>query len=71
MEGQELIVFESKMSKLRVGGFYKPFTYPGCQCPKAMEAELLELISNASNNTYEYIAGGDMNIDMLKKDAKS
>ncbi len=71
LESLELILFESKSHRLRIGGFYKPFTPPENMSAKQMESDLLSGISKAAITELDFFCGGDMNIDMLKMDNKA
>lgn len=70
LESDVSVVIESP-SRIRICGFYKPFTYLTSQCPRKMEEILLESIAKASSTHLDFIAGGDMNIDLLKTNNKS
>jgi hypothetical protein len=54
-ESLELILFESKCFKLRVGRFYRLFTPPPGKTIKELDQELFSCIAKASATNYSYI----------------
>jgi hypothetical protein len=71
LECYDSIVLESRASRLRVLGFYKPFTpHPG-HSQAQIESDLRASIGQSSITEGEFVAGGDMNVDLLKQDSKA
>jgi hypothetical protein len=71
LESSELIVVESTKLKLRLGGFYRPFTPPPGKTIKDIDEELFRALTEACVTHLDVLFGGDMNIDLMKYDKRS
>ncbi len=71
LESSELIVIDSPSLKLRMGGFYRPFTPPPGLTIKELDDEFFLALKEACVTPMDVIFGGDMNIDLLRTDKRS